>query len=85
MYDYKNEQTVVFSVGREQKDSNREILSEVYSVLSEKGYDPIGQIIGYLVTEEPAYITNYKGARGLIQRLDRDELLESMLREYLKL
>lgn len=84
MNDMNGGETVVFNPSHEGADQNREILYEVYSILTEKGYDPIGQIIGYLVTEDPGYITGYKGARSLIRRLDRDELLERMLRDYLK-
>ena len=57
-------------------------LLEVYRALNEKGYNPITQIVGYLLTEDPTYITNYKGARGLIKRIDRDELLEVIINDY---
>ena len=53
--------------------------------LSEKGYNPIDQLVGYILTEEPAYITNYKNARGMIRRIDRDDLMAAMLKEYLGL
>ncbi|MBR4743111.1 MAG: IreB family regulatory phosphoprotein [Oscillospiraceae bacterium] len=66
------------------KDSQtKEILSAVYDALRVKGYDPISQIIGYIVSEDPTYITNYNGARSLICRLDRDELLQELLKSYL--
>ena len=66
------------------KDSQtKEILSAVYEALRVKGYDPISQIIGYIVSEDPTYITNYNGARSLICRLDRDELLQELLKSYL--
>lgn len=66
------------------KDSQtKEILSAVYDALRVKGYDPISQIIGYIVSEDPTYITNYNGARSLICRLDRDELLQELLKAYL--
>ena len=61
----------------------REILSSVYNSLVEKGYNPINQIVGYLLTEDPTYITNYNNARSMIGRLDRDELLQELLRYYL--
>ncbi|MBR6205923.1 MAG: IreB family regulatory phosphoprotein [Oscillospiraceae bacterium] len=68
------------------KDSQtKEILSAVYDALRVKGYDPISQIIGYIVSEDPTYITNYNGARSLICRLDRDELLQELLTSYLGL
>lgn len=65
-------------------NQTREILSAVYEALRVKGYDPISQIIGYIVSEDPTYITNYNGARSLICRLDRDELLKELLTSYLK-
>ena len=65
------------------KDSNKEILQEVYQALSEKGYDPINQIVGYLISGDPAYITSYHNARTLIKGVDRDELIAEMLRAYI--
>ena len=65
-------------------NQTREILSAVYEALRVKGYDPISQIIGYIVSEDPTYITNHNGARSLICRLDRDELLKELLTSYLK-
>ena len=65
--------------------SNREILRSVYNTLLEKGYNPIGQIVGYLLSEDPTYITNSNNARTLIRRLDRDELMREMLEIYLEL
>ena len=66
-------------------ESPREILRMVYEAMSEKGYNPIGQIVGYLLSEDPTYITNYKNARGMIRRIDRDELMAALLKEYLGL
>ena len=63
--------------------SSREILRAVYEAMSEKGYNPIGQIVGYLLSEDPTYITNYNGARTLIRKIDRDELLQILLKSYL--
>ena len=60
-----------------------EILSSVYNSLVEKGYNPINQIVGYILSEDPTYITNHKNARSLIARLDRDELLQELLMSYL--
>lgn len=65
------------------KTEIREILSSVYNSLLVKGYNPINQLVGYILTEDPTYITNYKGARSLITRLDRDELLNELLINYL--
>lgn len=62
----------------------REILSSVYSSLIEKGYNPINQIVGYILSEDPTYITNYNNARALICRLDRDELLQELVSSYLR-
>ena len=62
----------------------REILSSVYNSLIEKGYNPINQIVGYILSEDPTYITNYNNARALICRLDRDELLQELVRSYLQ-
>ena len=65
--------------------SNRETLMEVYRILNEKGYNPIGQIVGYLLSEDPTYITNYNNARALIRKLDRDELMGELVKTYLGL
>jgi uncharacterized protein (UPF0297 family) len=63
--------------------SSREILRAVYEAMSEKGYNPIGQIVGYLLSEDPTYITNYNNARTMICKLDRDELMQALVRCYL--
>ena len=60
------------------------ILTRVYNALQEKGYNPINQIVGYLLSEDPTYITNYLDARSLICRIDRDELLQDLVRRYLE-
>ncbi len=73
------------SIPAEVELSNREILQRVYSALSEKGYNPIGQIVGYLLSEDPTYITNADNARTLIRRIDRDELMRELLEIYLEL
>ena len=59
------------------------ILTTVYQALEEKGYNPINQIVGYILSEDPAYITNHMGARTLIRKLDRDELLQVLVKKYL--
>jgi YD repeat-containing protein len=66
------------------KSQTKEILSSVYNALLVKGYNPINQLVGYIITEDPTYITNYDKARTLICRLDRDELLNELLTSYLK-
>ena len=63
----------------------REILTEVYNSLQQKGYNPINQIVGYILSEDPTYITNFTNARTLIRQLDRDELLQELVRYYLNL
>ena len=63
----------------------REILTEVYNSLQQKGYNPINQIVGYILSEDPTYITNFNNARTLIRQLDRDELLQELVRFYLNL
>lgn len=63
--------------------SAKEILTHVYAALKEKGYNPINQVVGYLLSGDPAYITSHNGARVLIRRMERDELLEELLRSYL--
>ena len=67
----------------EEKREMKEILHSVYSSLVVKGYNPINQLVGYILSEDPTYITNYNNARQLICRIDRDELLQEMLRNYL--
>jgi uncharacterized protein (UPF0297 family) len=62
----------------------KQILTAVYDALREKGYNPINQIVGYILSEDPTYITNYNNARSLIRKIDRDDLLGAMLREYLQ-
>ena len=80
------DKTIMFSIHEEDRDAQRkELLRKVYEALSEKGYNAIGQITEYILTEEPTYITNYKNARGLIRRIDRDDLMAAMLKEYLGL
>ena len=66
------------------KAEMREILSSVYNSLMVKGYNPINQIVGYILSEDPTYITNYNNARTLITRIDRDELMQELVRTYLE-
>lgn len=74
--------TLTFTVQND-KESMRRILRNVFDALSEKGYNPINQIVGYLLTEDPTYITNYGNSRSLICKIDRDELMQVLVREYL--
>ena len=80
------DRTITFSIREEERDRERKtLLRAVYDALSEKGYNPINQLVGYVLTEDPTYITNYKNARGMIRRIDRDELMAALLKEYLNL
>ncbi len=72
-----------FRIQDETGDQIKDILTSVYNSLQEKGYNPINQIVGYILSEDPTYITNYNNARSLIRRLDRDELLQELVRRYL--
>lgn len=75
--------TIKFSVPVDNSAEMKQILTEVYRSLTEKGYNPINQIVGYLLSEDPTYITNHNNARSLICKLDRDELLQGLVRHYL--
>ena len=75
--------TIKFVVPDDAAGEMKASLTAVYSALSEKGYNPINQIVGYLLSEDPTYITNYNNARSLICKLDRDELLQELVRHYL--
>ena len=75
--------TIKFMVPDDGAEEMKTILSAVYRSLSEKGYNPINQIVGYLLSEDPTYITNYNNARSLICKLDREELLQELVRHYL--
>ena len=75
--------TQKFTVACDDKENMRRILRSVYEALPEKGYNPINQIVGYLLTEDPTYITNYNSARSMICNIDRDELMQVLVQEYL--
>ena len=75
--------TIKFTVPCDDKDNMRLVLRSVFDALNEKGYNPINQIVGYLLTEDPTYITNYNNARSMICKIDRDELLQALVRCYL--
>ena len=75
--------TIKFTVPSDDKQNMRRTLRLVFDALNEKGYNPINQIVGYLLTEDPTYITNYNNARSMICKLDRDELLQELVRCYL--
>ena len=79
-----NSETMMFNVENEKVNEAREVIFSVYTALKEKGYNPINQIVGYILSGDPTYITNHKDARSIIRRLERDELLEEILKFYLE-
>ena len=72
-----------FSLGDQRDREIKAILAQVYQALQEKGYNPINQIVGYILSEDPTYITTHKNARAMIRKVDRDELLQNLVRYYL--
>ncbi len=80
----KNDKTEMYETIEAQEAETKRVLFFVYDALVEKGYNPVSQIVGYIISEDPTYITNYKNARAMIRRVDRDELLSQLLRHYLK-
>ena len=77
------DKTMTFRIANDNEDIMKETLSSVYDALQEKGYNPINQIVGYILSEDPTYITTHKGARSQICKIDRDELLQTLLKYYL--
>ena len=78
------DRTMTFSFNNNRDDVIKAILTTVYNALQEKGYNPINQIVGYILSEDPTYITTHNNARSLIRKIDRDELLQALLKSYLK-
>ena len=78
-----SEPTTIFSIYDDKDREIRAVLTEVYRALKEKGYNPINQLVGYILSEDPTYITNHNNARTLIRKIDRDELLQVLVRKYL--
>ena len=78
-----NDRTMTFSIGDQTVQQIRNILITVYDALKEKGYNPINQIVGYILSEDPTYITTHNNARNLIRKIDRDTLLQSLVKYYL--
>lgn len=76
--------TQYFRVNGEPELQVKEILEVVYNAMAEKGYNPVNQIVGYIMSGDPTYITSYKGARSMIMKVERDELVEELLKEYIK-
>ena len=79
------DKTMSFNVEKEKNAKSQEILKDVYNALVEKGYNPINQIVGYILSGDPTYITSHNNARNLIRMIERDELLEEMVKNYIGL
>lgn len=77
------DKTMTFSLNGDKDQQMKQVLTAVYDALREKGYNPINQIVGYILSEDPTYITTHNNARSLIRKVDRDELLRAMVRTYL--
>ncbi|MBQ6830787.1 MAG: IreB family regulatory phosphoprotein [Clostridia bacterium] len=77
------DKTMTFSLNGDKDQQMKQVLTAVYDALREKGYNPINQIVGYILSEDPTYITTHNNARSLIRKVDRDELLRAMVRSYL--
>ena len=76
--------TQYFKVKSDPEVRVKEVLDVVYNAMSEKGYNPVNQIVGYVMSGDPTYITSYKGARSMIMKVERDELVQELLKEYIK-
>ena len=80
----RQEPTRAFSIRDEKEYQIRQVLTEVYEALNEKGYNPVNQIVGYIMSGDPTYITSYNGARSLVMKVERDELVEELLKSYIQ-
>lgn len=80
-----HEQTMTFKIRDEKEDELKKKLMIIYDALKEKGYNPINQIVGYILSEDPTYITTYNNARSLVRHIDRDELLHVLVKSYIDL
>lgn len=78
------DKTIQFTIKEDHEREMKATLNTVYNALNEKGYNPVSQIVGYILSEDPTYITTHNNARSLIRRIDRDELLQSLVKNYLK-
>ena len=85
MTNNEKQKTITFSLKETKELETKSILLTVYQALREKGYNPLNQIVGYILSEDPTYITNHKNARSLICRIDRDELMNNLIKNYLGL
>jgi len=79
-----DKETMMFKVDKDNADEARKILMAIYQALKERGYNPVNQIVGYILSGDPTYITNHKNARNLVRKLERDEILEEILKFYLE-
>ncbi|MBQ2971173.1 MAG: IreB family regulatory phosphoprotein [Ruminococcus sp.] len=79
------DKTMIFSLGGDRDDEIKTALTTVYDALRKKGYNPINQIVGYILSEDPTYITTYNNARNIISKIDRDDLLEALVKSYLNI
>ena len=82
MQDLSN--TLFFQINLDTANSPKRILEHVYKAMEEKGYNPVSQIVGYIMSGDPTYITNYMGARSLIMKVERDELVEEIMNDYIE-
>ena len=80
---FMTQNTITFSLGNDREKEIRAIMLEVFTALKEKGYNPINQIVGYLLSEDPTYITTHNNARNLIRKIDRDTLLQVLVKYYM--
>ncbi|MBQ2812903.1 MAG: IreB family regulatory phosphoprotein [Clostridia bacterium] len=78
------DKTIKFNIRDEHENEMRRTIQVVYDALKEKGYNPISQIVGYILSEDPTYITTHNNARSLLRRVDRDELLQSLVKNYIE-
>ena len=79
------DKTMKFDLNFNKEDMTKAILNDVYNELKEKGYNPINQLVGYLISGDPSYITSYNGARALLRKLERDEIIEEVIKSYLEI
>lgn len=77
--------TMQFNFSNNKDEITKAILTDVYNSLKEKGYNPVNQLVGYLISGDPTYITNYNGARALVRKLERDDILEEVIKSYLEI
>ncbi|HIU65889.1 MAG TPA: IreB family regulatory phosphoprotein [Candidatus Caccomorpha excrementavium] len=82
MQEFNN--TQYFRVQKEPETAARDIIATVYQALTEKGYNPVNQIVGYIMSGDPTYITSHRGARSLIMKVERDEIIEELLKDYIR-